>query len=269
MHFINSTTNLLRRFHLIEFEDLESFPACIRDGITDYLRFVITTFRMYEPVTEVLKRVIEKSGKKEILDLCSGGSGSLMRTVRKLDEITNGEIKVTMSDKFPNIAAYRNVSKSTNGRIEFIETPVDASNVPSSLNGIRTIFSSFHHFDESEAKAVLKDAVDKKSPICIFDGAERKLRYAFAVLLSTPVGMPLFTPFYRPFSFKRLFFTYIIPLIILFGLWDGVVSMLRIYEPDEMLKMANEIDSENYEWESGKLKAPIGTKINYLVGIPK
>ena len=84
----------MRRYHLIEFEDLEKFPEKVRNGITDYLRFFISLIRLYSPVAEMLKEYMAKSGKTEILDLCSGGGGATMQVISKLDRITGRKHKV-------------------------------------------------------------------------------------------------------------------------------------------------------------------------------
>jgi hypothetical protein len=44
----------------------------------------------------------------------------------------------------------------------------------------------------------------------------------------------VFTPFMRPFLWKRLLFTYPLPCVPMICLWDGFVSQLRAYTPDEL-----------------------------------
>ena len=41
-------------------------------------------------------------------------------------------------------------------------------------------------------------------------------------------------PFARPFRWPYPVFTYVIPLMSLIILWDGIVSMLRIYSPERL-----------------------------------
>jgi hypothetical protein len=258
----------MRRYHLIEFEDLDKFPAKVRDGITDYLRFFISLFRLYGPVAGFLKKYMEKTGKEEILDLCSGGSGATMQIVKELDAMTNEKYRVIQCDKFPNLESFKYVKNKTGGRIDFLEKPVDAMKVPEELGGFRTIFSSFHHFNKKDAVKVLQNAADNNAPIGIFDGAERKWLYIFGVIFSTPFFLFFCSPFFKPFKWSRIFYTYLIPLIPLFALWDGVVSMLRIYSPEELLELTKSVRSNGYTWKSGLLKNKIGTKVTYLVGYP-
>jgi len=259
----------VKRFHLVEFEDYQRFPTAVRDGITDYLRFFIGFFRLYSPAAKVLNDLLKRTGKSGILDLCSGGGGEISHLLRDLDEISGKKYNITLCDKFPNIKSFMRLQKISGGRIKFIEKSVDALNVPAELKGVRTIFSSFHHFDKETGKKVLSDAVKNEAPIAIFDAAERKWLYIFGVFFSTPLMQPLSSLFIRPFRFSRIFFTFIIPLIPVFALWDGIVSMLRIYTPEELLEMAQDLNDDNYLWKSGLLKNKIGTKVTYLIGYPE
>jgi len=78
----------------------------------------------------------------------------------------------------------------------------------------------------------------------------------------------LFTPFFKPFRFSRLLYTYIIPIIPFCTIWDGIVSIIRLYKPSELLKIAREVDTENYFWEAGKKRSNFGLKVTYLIGYP-
>ena len=75
------------------------------------------------------------------------------------------------------------------------------------------------------------------------------------------------TPFVRPFRWSRLLFTYLIPLIPLLVLFDGTVSMLRIYQPDELRALVAGVPGqESYTWDIGE--AP-GLGPIHLVGTPR
>jgi hypothetical protein len=254
------------RLHLFEFEDLTWFPAVIRRGQTDYLHFVISKANIYKPAAGMLKEIIKSTGKKEILDLCSGGGGGIDLMQKNLEELTGEKIKITLSDKYPNIEAFEKIKNITAGSIDYIKEPVDVMNVSDTNGRIRTIFSAFHHFEPGNAKAILKDAVDDNVPIAIFEGASKDIKNFLGILLFTPVICLLVTPFMKPFRFSRLVFTYLIPLIPLATLWDGLVSLLRIYNEKEMLAMANEVTQNGYIWKAGKSKGKLGNDVLYLTG---
>jgi hypothetical protein len=82
----------------------------------------------------------------------------------------------------------------------------------------------------------LQNAVQARQPVAIFDIPERSLLMMIPFLF-TPVYVALATPFIRPFQWKRLFWTYVIPVIPFTCWWDGLVSACRAYKVAEMLTM--------------------------------
>ena len=136
------------------------------------------------------------------------------------------------------------------------------------MKGLRTQFLSLHHFKPNDAKNILQNAVDSNSSIAIFEGQERGFGSILAMLFS-PVSVLIATPFIRPFKIGRILFTYVIPLVPLFTLWDGVVSALRTYSVNEMLDLVDGVENnDRFDWDIGKLKSGIGVVL-YLIGTRK
>lgn len=256
------------RDYLFEFEDLAWFPNIIRESMTDYLRFLITKVDFYRPIVPLLIEGMSNTNTSQIIDLCSGGGGAIEQIQNELKDQSEKEIKIVLTDKFPNKSAYQYLSDKTKGSISFVDVSVDAADVPASLKGFRTIFSGFHHFNKLTAKSVLKNAVDANAGIGIFDGGDKNILAILAILLVHPLVFFFFTPFFRPFRFSRLLFTYIIPVIPFCTVWDGIVSIIRLYRPNELLQIASEITSENYFWKSGKMKCRYGLNVTFLIGYP-
>jgi len=256
------------KFRGFEFEDQSWFPGFIRDSMTDYLRFLFRRLNLYKPVMPILKDALLKSDSDHILDLCSGSGGAVEMIYENLKRYYNPEIKITLSDLFPSKLTYEYLSKKTQGGISNINTPIDASSVPPGLKGFRTIFSGFHHFEKEKAKEVLKNAVDGGQGIAIFDGGNRSFWMILLLIIAHPIILFLCTPFFRPFRISRLLFTYLIPVIPFCTVWDGIISILRLYSPDELLKIAHEIDNDQFTWNSGKERNKFGMSISYLTGFP-
>ena len=259
----------MRRFHLVEFEDYAWFPNAVRDGITDYLRFFVSLIDLYKPIVPFIKELLDKTGSDTIIELGSGGGGGIEKVVSHLDKICNIKTKIILTDFFPNIKAFKLIKERNEERFDYFSDPVDADEVPENLKGVRTLFSAFHHFDSVKAKAVIRDAVEKNSSIGVFDGAERKLRYIAGVIIFTILFIFIVPLFTKPFKLSRFFYTYILPLIPLFALFDGIVSMLRMYTPEELLKMAEEAGEDKFVWKSGRVKHKFGAYVVYLIGYPK
>ncbi|HEX2935583.1 MAG TPA: hypothetical protein VHO72_09545 [Bacteroidales bacterium] len=256
------------RNYLFEFEDLSWFPHVIRESMTDYLRYLITKVDFYRPIVPLIIEGMSKSKANQVIDLCSGGGGAIEQIQHDLKQLSHTDIRIILTDKYPNTNAYAFLKAKTKGAISFIDVPVDAADVPFTLKGFRTIFSGFHHFDKSTAKAVLKNAVDAKSGIGIFDGGNKNILAIVFILIGHPLVFFLFTPIFKPFRFSRLFFTYIIPFIPFCTIWDGIVSIIRLYRPNELLQIATEVTPNKYHWQSGKMKSRHGLSVTYLIGYP-
>jgi hypothetical protein len=253
---------------LFEFEDLSWFPNTIRESMTDYLRYLITKVDFYRPIVPLILEGMNRSKTNQVIDLCSGGGGAIEQVQNDLNQLSDVEIKIILTDKYPNISAYEFLKTKTGGAISFHSTAVDAADVPVSLKGFRTIFSGFHHFDYRLANAVLKNAVEAKSGIGIFDGGNKSFLAILAILVVHPVALFIFTPFFKPFRLSRLLFTYILPIIPFCTIWDGIVSIIRLYKPRDLLQMAHEVESNTYHWNSGNMKSKFGLKVTFLIGYP-
>lgn len=255
------------RKYLFEFEDLSWFPDTIRRSMVDYLSFFLRKTDFYKPVVPLLAQCLRHSKSQKIIDLCAGGGGPMKELQKQLSDFVGSSIPVVLTDKFPNVEAYQELStRDTN--FSFIDTSVDAASVPADLEGVRTIFSAFHHFDPAFAKQVLQDAVDNRAPIAIFDGGDKNILTILGIILLHPIVFFFCTPFFKPFRLSRIVFTYFLPVIPLCTVWDGIVSIMRLYKPASMLRMANEINADGYGWVAGAQKHPLGFRIAYLLGYP-
>ena len=101
------------------------------------------------------------------------------------------------------------------------------------------MFTAFHHFMPEEAKKILNDAAEKKVSIAIFDSG-KVLPTIFLLPLLEPITFFFLTPFFKPFRWSRLVFTYLIPLIPICTIWDGCISVLRLYSMKDMKQLISE-----------------------------
>lgn len=256
----------MARIHLFEFEDQTWFPAFLRNYLTDFLQFGSNKFNMYTGIIPVLKKGVEASGTKQIIDLASGGGGGLISLSHELKKDIP-DLKILLTDYYPNKSAFE-YTRSQSDVFDFYDHSVDARNVPDELKGLRTQFLSLHHFRPKDARAILQNAVNSNVPIAIFEGQERSFQSLLFMFLS-PITVLFTTPMIRPFKMGRIIFTYLIPLVPFFVWWDGIVSALRTYSVKEMNQLIDQLDhKDSFEWETGRIKSGPG-KILYLLGIPK
>ncbi len=257
----------MKRYRFFEFEDYSWFPNVLRSGMLDYLRFLIRLLRVYQSVTPLLLEVLEKTGENRIVDLGSGGGGPVVQVQQNLNLQTK-PVSFILTDKFPNTDAWRYLSEKTKGQIGFYPASIDAENIPETLKGIRTLFSAAHHFRPEQIKAILQAAVKQRQAVCLFDGGDKNWFFLLGSLIVHPLVFFFCTPFLRPFKISRIVFTYFIPLIPLTTIWDGCVSLLRLYQPQELLQIAQSIPTKTYTWKAGKVKNNLGVHVTYLIGYP-
>jgi hypothetical protein len=259
----------LGRIHFFEIEDQPWCPRFLRDAGTEYLEFMETKTGGYRPIAKRLARAIERTGSGRVVDLGSGSGGPWLDLLPEVSRELGRPLDVRLTDRYPNPSAIERTAKLSGGALRFEPRSVDALDVPKELEGFRTMFSSFHHFRPEQARALLADAVRKRTGIAVFEATERSLASILSVCFAPLVALAI-TPWLRPFRFTRLLFTYLIPVIPLFLLFDGVVSCLRCYSPDELRGLTEELGARGYRFEIGV--EPVGrlpVSVTYLIATPE
>ncbi len=207
-----------------------------------------------------LAELLRTAGTDRVVDLCSG-SGGPWRTLLPALRAVHGRAEVVLTDLHPTPVQELPPGAHYRG------TPVDATRLPEDLTGVRTLFEGLHHFPPEQARALLADAAARGVPFAAFELTQRSLPYLLVQLLLIVPLVWAFTPLIRPWRWWRLVLTYLLPIIPLIILWDGVVSSLRTYAPADLEKLTAGLGTDGYRWTSGVLRAQ-GMAITYLIGHP-
>lgn len=258
----------MKRIHAFEWEDQPWFPKSWRDYGTDYLRFIASRFDIYEPVLPLIRKGLDASGGAGWVDMASGGGSNLSGLARTLNS-SYPELKIVLTDYFPNTDAFEKTCSAYPAIFQFESEKTDARYLPDKFRGkFRTIFGAFHHFRPEDAAKILQDAVDSKSPVAVFEPVGRNFFSWFSMLFVIP-NVLLLTPFIRPVRWTVLPFIYLVPVIPLYVLWDGIVSILRTYSKRELDDLILTLkNSDTFNWEVGHQKGKPAS-IGYLLGTPK
>jgi hypothetical protein len=262
---------LMTRVHLFEFTDLPWYPHTFRRIQTDYLQYIGTRGAAHKHLTPLITKAMRHAGTSEIVDLCSGGGG-LWRQLQEDFKQAKQQVRIRLTDKYPRPEIMEAWPEGERGGIEYFPLPVDAVKVPAELKGMRTLFEGFHHFKPPQAEAILRDAMDSRQAIGIFEITLQPPLGAFLLILApitTLLSYLLLTPLIQPRSWWRFLWTYLLPLVPLATCWDGVVSMLRVYSEKELAGMTEEMGKGEYHWETGTVTT--GTpffRYLYLIGYP-
>ena len=244
----------MRRIQFIELHEQPWFPSSLRDEITDALQFGLNLLKAYAPIAPLVGSVVNSTASRTIVDLCSGGGGPWLGLYRRLQNKTLA-LHIWLTDKYPNLGAFQNVRAVSESYLTFYQSSVDAMKVPSELKGFRTIFSAFHHFSPEEARAILQNAVDASQSIGIFE-ITRRAPSTIGLMFPWALMSFVSTPFIRPFRWSRLLL-----------LFDGVVSCLRTYRPEELRNIIEKLAATEYQWDIGEHSGGPGkVPVTYLVG---
>ena len=120
------------------------------------------------------------------------------------------------------------------------------------------------------ARRILARAVETGRPIAVVEVMSRSA-LAVAGILLAPLFVTLSVPFLRPFRWAWIPFTYLVPVIPIFVLWDGIVSVLRIYDEGELRALAAAADPHGrFDWQVETIPMPPAPVPGVaLVGIPR
>lgn len=264
----------MQRVHLFELEDYGWLPRVIRDGGTDFLDFAFDRIGFYDGVADKLVALLRRTGGSRVLDLASGGGGGTLQ-IRRRVRGAGLATEFVFSDGFPSEAGQARIAALGDPATRYRSEAVDAMSGGGGESGVRTMSGALHHFTPDAVREIVAGIVQKRAALAFFDvAASPAMRKLPAVLVPLPIAVNLLmlfvatlavVPFLRPFRFSRLLLTYVVPLIPLLVAWDGTVSALRAYSPDELLAIVRDIPgAESYTWEAG-----VVGKALYLTGEPR
>jgi len=260
--------------------------------VTAGLRANWSAMNYYRVCVPLLAGLVKRTKTTAIVDLCSGAGGPLPLIQHDMHKL-GCHVSVKYTDISPNIDQLEFVKKDSNNffdqqrqaakssssaeqeshgvcdcSTEYSASSVDATNC--SEPGIRTVFAGFHHFEPDLATKVLANAVSTRAPIAIFEVTERSVRnfIEFGILL--PILALLFTPFIKPFSWARLFYTYIIPIVPIILTVDGYTSCIRTYREDEFMAIVRSIPNwSSFNWSIKRTWPGFGPILVNYFGVPK
>jgi hypothetical protein len=211
-----------------------------------------------------------------VVDFCSGAGGP----VPTIEHVLNGRrlhensrpISFLMTDIKPHISSWK-VLAAQSASLGYISEPVDATNPPAAVisghanispnSGItqpksrifRLYCLSFHHFNDDMAKRVLKSTLETADAFAIIELQDRRfwslilMILNFFVVLFGSVGWFWDDPIH-------LTLTYVIPVLPVILVFDGIVSALRTRQFDEIISLIDDVLGKPQE----KLPIPEGQK---------
>ncbi|MCC6216798.1 MAG: hypothetical protein IT376_18210 [Polyangiaceae bacterium] len=252
-----------------ELEDLPAFPAPLRDAMTGFLRVGSEVLGVSAAAAPLVREALAAGRTDRIVDLCSGGGGPVLSVLRRLEREDGTRVEATLTDLYPNTAAFTRAEAALPGRVHGRRAPTDATRVPSELAGVRTIFNAFHHLPPQVARAVLADAAAQRQPILTFEIVERSAQ-GWLLVASLPAAVYGLLPFVRPVDARALALTYGLPVVPAAVLWDGFASCLRAYSPVELEDLVGPLQRDDYRFRIERRRIPWRPLwVTSVVGLPR
>lgn len=260
----------LPRVHLFEFNDLPWVPASLRDSIVETLSRTLDWGGMLDGLVDPFQSFLAQTGATEVLDLCAGAAGPARILAQAIAASGAKPPRFILTDLYPRRDTWEAARAAHPGVITFEPEPVDATRIPADLarGRARVIINSFHHFPPDLARAILADAAAGSAGVFLSEPFDRNPLRFFSFMPAGIVALlanPVLTPTAR---LAKAWLTWMSPVALAAGTWDGFVSTLRVYTEAELRKMVAPF-GDGFRWEYGNYRyAPFGRGY-WFYGVPR
>ena len=273
---MESAIGKMKRIQLFEFEDFGWFPSWLRVCMTNLIVILQKIIGVPELLADLIADILKKKQINSIVDLGSGSGGAMPEVMDSLHEIEGLEqVTLTMTDLFPSSEMLKKFNTDALDKISYLESSVDATNIATAPEGLKTMVNCFHHMPPKKARAILESAQRTNQPLLIYEMGDNNIPLLIwwlllPVSLAILIIMVLFmTPFVKPLTWRQIIFTYLIPIIPICYAWDGQASLPRMYTLKDLDHLLGGLGSGNYTWQKGHAKKKNDKKQGtYLLGLP-
>ena len=239
----------LPRLHAFEFNDSSWAPESLRETIVESLSRALRWGRMLRNLVVPFQEFVARSGATEVLDLCAGAAGPARILVEEIVRTGGTPPHIVLTDLYPHLEEWEEVRAALPDSISFVAEPVDATRIPADIarGRVRTIINAFHHFPPELARAILADGVAGSEGVFI---SEHFARNPLQFASTGPAGLvallanPLLSPRSRG---QKALITWVTPIALACGIWDGLVSTMRVYTEEELRAMVAPL-GDRFEW---------------------
>lgn len=192
-------------------------------------------------------------------------------------------VNFVLTDIHPHLEAWERAAKRSDN-VKFVRESVDAGDAPFDLlakvdglpeeqrKKVFRLFSlAFHHFDDDAAIQILRNTLATSSGFCIVELQERSFD-ALVTMLALGPSLWIGSWYWFWGDWTHLFWTYVIPIVPLVVVLDGLISAVRTRSGEEImaLMMKGEMEKEMQGWrfEDGRRMHtwPTGQLI-YFIGV--
>ena len=220
-----------------ELEDYSWFPAILRQYQMELIGMIVTVFGLYRNVANIIKTDLKMSNQTYIIDLCSGSGLPAIYIHQKLEI---NDLKTLLTDKYPQNVVLEN-------GISYKQDSFDINDLNPGADNYYTMYNAFHHLSDDEQKRLIEKIIDSKSRLMIVEIVQPTLIDIGLVTFASTLGVLLICPLIKPHDWKRILFTYILPVNIITVLIDGYISVFKSISKNDYIKKMHKYFPNNTE----------------------
>jgi len=202
---------------LKELEDFDWFPAVLRKYQMEFIGILASQFGFYKQVAQMIQEDLNQQNISRITDLCSGSG---LPAIFIHQNINIKKLETSLSDKYPQSIA------SLSG-VKYTEQSVNVLDMSMERDTYYTMYNAFHHFDNQEQQKIIQSVLDHNANLKVVEIVQPTLLNVLLITLASTLGVWFLCPLIRPFEWKRIWLTYVIPINVLTVLIDGYITVLK------------------------------------------
>jgi hypothetical protein len=259
---------LLRRRQLVECGDQAWLSGTLRKVYTDVLAAVLRQGEYYTKAYVHFSIWAKKCEAQEVLEIASGSGGPAGELIAGASKRSEKLPKIVLSDLFPLVETYQELQQRLGSeRLGYLEQPLDSRDLAklSSRDDVLPrdclLCSAFHHFPPEDASRLIQGVLSRGGGLFILEPLSRSY---FDLLTTFLFAIPaaMFASLSSDVrSFKSFLFCWVIPIVPCMLWFDGLVSVLRAYRPEEIRAMIPE--NTLVDFVSGKVDPRSRTSASY------
>ncbi|MDA3969823.1 MAG: hypothetical protein PF442_00565, partial [Desulfobulbaceae bacterium] len=266
---LKTPMSLLKNILTFEFNDSPRCPDFIRESILEVLGASIRDAGVYDRLAPRFIECCTEGGIREVLGIGAGSGESTAVFLDAVLQTVHTPPHIYISDLLPMVRVMAETCNRYPDLMTPIHHPVDIRN-PSVApdHDMRMVLSAFHHFDRELAATFLHDAREQKVAVFIAEPFTRSLKAFLPLFLHGFTSLARNGIFSTKMRLAKFIFTFLIPLIPLCLLWDGLVSMMRMYTEEEFMEMVAALpeSDQSYQWQYEEVQVPLGGTASLFTG---
>ena len=217
---------------LFEFMDHSRTPRVLRETLLDVLDYCNTDFRpYYREIAEEISQIATERGLTTLVELGAG----LAPLTRQLARLPDSRFTLIPCDLYPETDEWARLAADHPDSIKPEYEPVDFTvRRDWGERSALILCATLHHIPQKIRRKTLLALHESADCVLIFEPIRKTPFSMFLVLFA--LFPALLTPAFRltrPGNLRRIFFCWLIPIVPLMFVWDGLISCLRQWNHSE------------------------------------